>query len=365
MASSADLSGLVFFGNLSAGHDIRYLTAWPPGWDSYLILPTDGRPRLLVPSENHVPNARALAPGFVDVRWVGADPAGAVVAAVLDLCGPRRGRHGRRLGIIGPLPVRIHDRIVAGLEGYDLSDASARFTALRLVKGPAEIEQTRRAAALADIAVRTLLAELRPGLREFELGAIIEATYRRAGGEHGICFLAATSMRSPDAVVPRQVWSWRRVRAGDMVMFELSVGVAGCTSQVLRTISLGEPTAEVRRLHDIADRTFRAIEDRVRPGTTAASLLEAAAVIDDAGCTVVDDVVHGYGGGYLPPVLRTPATQRRPPADLVLAPGMFLVVQPNVVNRDRSVGVQTGELLLVTETGHERFHGLPNGLLQV
>jgi hypothetical protein len=44
---------------------------------------------------------------------------------------------------------------------------------------------------------------------------------------------------------------------------------------------------------------------------------------------------------------------------------MFLVVQPNVVNRDRSVGVQTGELLLVTETGHARFQGLPNGLLQV
>jgi hypothetical protein len=44
---------------------------------------------------------------------------------------------------------------------------------------------------------------------------------------------------------------------------------------------------------------------------------------------------------------------------------MFLVVQPNVVDRDRSVGVQTGELLVVTEAGHERFHGLPGGLLQV
>ena len=44
---------------------------------------------------------------------------------------------------------------------------------------------------------------------------------------------------------------------------------------------------------------------------------------------------------------------------------MTLVVQPNVVTRDGRAGVQTGELLLVTEAGPQRLHAFPRGLLSV
>jgi hypothetical protein len=36
-------------------------------------------------------------------------------------------------------------------------------------------------------------------------------------------------------------------------------------------------------------------------------------------------------------------------------------VQPNVVTKDRTAGVQTGEMLLITDTGVERFHAVPRG----
>jgi Xaa-Pro aminopeptidase len=270
-----------------------------------------------------------------------------------------------RLGLLGPLSYRTYLRLVASLDAVTLVDATGPFTAHRLVKGADEIARTRQAAVLADRAIAALLRELRPGLTEYELGSIIETAYREQGGEHGICFLASTSMRDPDAVVPSQSWSSRRVRAGDMVMLELSVGQGGSWSQILRTVTLGEPTEAIRRLHAVADTAFAAIADLVRPGTTAAMLLAAAAVIDAAGCTVVDDVVHGYGGGYLPPILRTPATQRRPPPVLSLTPGMMVVVQPNVVTADRRLGVQTGELLIVGPDGPSRHHSTPLGLLQV
>ena len=42
-----------------------------------------------------------------------------------------------------------------------------------------------------------------------------------------------------------------------------------------------------------------------------------------------------------------------------------VVVQPNVVTRDGRAGVQTGELLLVTDRGPERLHAYPQGLHQV
>ncbi len=48
-------------------------------------------------------------------------------------------------------------------------------------------------------------------------------------------------------------------------------------------------------------------------------------------------------------------------ADLVLEAGMTLVVQPNVTTPDHRAGVQTGELVLVTESGAESLHAVPGG----
>jgi Xaa-Pro aminopeptidase len=155
------------------------------------------------------------------------------------------------------------------------------------------------------------------------------------------------------------------VEAGDAILIELSAGVGGYTGQVLRTIAVGaEPPPAMRRLHEVAEQAFDALAATLGPGVTAADLQAVAGLIDEAGLGVCDDVVHGYGGGYLPPVLRTPATAHGPAPDLTMLPGMMVVIQPNVIAADGSLGVQTGELMLVTETGSESLHGVARGLLR-
>jgi Xaa-Pro dipeptidase len=49
---------------------------------------------------------------------------------------------------------------------------------------------------------------------------------------------------------------------------------------------------------------------------------------------------------------------------MTLEAGMTVVVQPNVATPDGSLGVQTGELLLVTDAGAERLHTFPRGLVR-
>ena len=360
LARLSDAEGvdvLLFFGNEAARHDIRYAADWTPGWDTYLVVRPGQRPMLLIPSPNHVPTAVAHASEHVEVSWSGPDPV-ETIARLLTEGGGRA-----RVGIIGPLPHRTWVGVAARLPDVELTDASAAFVRLRIVKDDVEIARARRAARLCDLAVEELRTSVQPGMRDFELGALLEHAYRRRGGEHGICFLASGPMDGGGAVVPAQVWSDRTVAEGDVVMLELSVGVDGVTSQVLRSIAIGLPTPDVTRLHGVADEAFAALREAARPGTPVRHLLEVAGLIDRAGMTVVDDVVHGYGGGYLPPVLRTPATQRRPVPELDLEVGMFLVIQPNVVSADGRLGVQTGELVVVTEHGAERIHTLPTGLL--
>jgi Xaa-Pro aminopeptidase len=88
-------------------------------------------------------------------------------------------------------------------------------------------------------------------------------------------------------------------------------------------------------------------------------------VIGDAGFTTRDDLVHGFVGGYLPPVLGDKTRTLEEIPDLTLEAGMTIVIQPNVVTPDESAGVQTGELVAVTPDGVERLHHYERGLLRI
>ena len=204
------------------------------------------------------------------------------------------------------------------------------------------------------------------GCTEHELTARIEAAYVARGGMHHIHYLGITPMAAPNRAAPAQWPSSRRVQEGDLLTFELSAAVAPeYSGQLLRTVTIGRPPSpEVQRLHDVAEAAFGAITDRLRPGVHAEELVDAAGVIEAAGLTTLDDLVHGFGGGYLPPVLGSRSRAIRPVPDLSLEAGMTLVVQPNVTTADGRLGVQTGELLLVTEHGPERLHTYPPGLLR-
>ena len=77
-------------------------------------------------------------------------------------------------------------------------------------------------------------------------------------------------------------------------------------------------------------------------------------MIEDAGFTIIDDLLHGYGGGYFPPILGSRSRPAGPIPQEPFEAGMTVVIQPNVVTRDGKAGVQTGELVRITATGIER-----------
>jgi Xaa-Pro dipeptidase len=356
LRTAAGLDAIVVYGSGNARHELQYLTAWPARQEGYLVTGPGRPPSLHVQLYNHVPNAREMSV-VEDVRWGGTDSTAAVAGEIAA-------RGARKVGLVGAIPYQAHRRLTGATAGVDWVDLTGAFRRMRLVKSAEEIDWTARAAAVCDLAIDALVRAARPGLREDVLGSIVENAYGAAGGQHGICFLATAPMTGGGRAVPAQNWSDRVIREGDAVVIELSAGLGGYTGQVLRTVAVGEPTADVRELHAVADAAFEAIVAAARPGAPASDLLAAAGLIDAAGLTVIDDVVHGYGGGYLAPVLRTPATSHGPAPELILEPGMMLVVQPNVVTPDGRLGVQTGELVLITEDRARSLHTAPRGLLR-
>jgi Xaa-Pro aminopeptidase len=339
-----------------AGSGPQWLTGWPGTSEAYVIFRPDASMSMTVEWVNHVALARRIARG-VEVEWGEHRGIEKAIAAL-----QRRGAN--HVGVVGPLIVPKWRRLEAH---FQVTSLESEYVRLRTIKSDEEIEWMRIGAALSDLGLDALVSETRPGLTERELGNIVERAYVGHGGATLIHYIGATSMAAPDIYVPPQYASTRRVRAGDIVVCELSaIWGWDYPGQVLRTFTVdAEPTALYRDLHAAAEAAFDAITSVVRAGATARELFAATSVIEESGYTVCDDVVHGFGGGYLQPVLGSRSRPGGPPVpDLALEENMTLVVQPNVITPDRTAGVQTGELIRVTRNGYERLHRARRGLFR-
>ena len=355
--SERGIDHAVVFGADRSGSAVGWLTRWPVTREALVVFTPGETDVLFVNFHNHVPNARRLATE-ADVRWAGPTTDGALQEL------ERRGARAARIGVIGPLGFSIHGRLRDhAAEVIDLNQVYAR---LRLIKSREELEWLRVGAALTDSAMRSLRDNAGPGMNERELGNVVERAYVGRGGVTHIHYFGATSMSAPDLCVPAQWPSTRELRRGDVLCSELSASFWDHPGQLLRTFIVeAEPTGLYRELHDVADAAFDAIFERLRPGVTAREIVDASSVIEDAGFTTYDDLVHGFVGGYLPPVLGSKSRTLEPIPDFTFEAGMTVVVQPNVVTRDERAGVQTGELVLVTEGGAERLHDFDRGLLRL
>jgi Xaa-Pro dipeptidase len=343
------------YGADRSGTAIQWLTGWPVTREAALVFSPGQRDVLYVCYDNHVPNARRLAPE-ADVRPGGRSALGAALAVLTDRAGP-----GARAAVIGPVPARGYQQLMAAAGQVDFLDPE--YTRLRLVKSAAEVDWLRMGARMSDDAVAALAAGGHPGMTEAAACALLESAYVAAGGLTHIHYLGVTPMSKPDLCVPAQWPSARPLRAGDALTCEVSASYDGYPGQLLRTFAIGAPPDPLYRdLHDVADAAFDAMTARLRPGATAGDLIEAAGVITGAGYTIYDDLAHGYGGGYLPPVLSRADLERQQAAEFTFAAGMTVVIQPNVITTDERAGVQTGELVLVTEDGWESLHRFPRGL---
>ena len=308
---------------------------------------------------NHAPLARRFADTAELVEWGGESSIRRAVE-ILE----RRGARADRIGVIGPMTFEQH--AVLSTRFGKVASLNRAYTRLRQVKSAEELAWFRIGAALSDRGMAGLRDGVRPGLDERELGDRIERTYVAAGGTNVIHFIGVTSMEKSDLAVPRQFPSTRRVQVGDVVVSEISAAFFDHSGQVLRSFTVGaEPSPLYRDLHAVADAAFDRIAAVLRAGAAPAQVIEASGVIEEAGFTIIDDLLHGYGGGYLAPILGSKSRPAGPIPDEPFRAGQTVVIQPNVVTRDHKAGVQTGEMVLITEIGIERLHTFPRGFVRV
>ena len=337
-----------------AGNATQWVTGWPGTAEAYVIFRPGEQMVMHMEWYNHFPLGRKIAHA-TDVRWGGHK---GIAKTIEEL--KRRG--AKRVGIMGPLVVRKYRQLE---EHFEMVGLDAEYAKLRMIKSEEEIDWLRIGAAFSDAGFAALLAGARPGLTERELANIVERAYVGHGGTTMIHYIGRTSMANPHIFVPPQDASPRKVENGDVIFCELSAFFWDYAGQVLRTFTVGaDPTPLYRDLHATAEAAFDAVTKVVRHGATIKEIIDAAGVIEDNGFNACDDLMHGFGGGYWPPVLGVKSRPAGPLPDMTLQENMTVVVQPNVITKEHTAGVQVGELIRVTKTGFEKLHNTPRGFFR-
>ncbi|MBI5879148.1 MAG: aminopeptidase P family protein [Chloroflexi bacterium] len=359
MLARERLDALIIHGDSSLNRfgqaDIHYVSNFLGNRDNLVVFPPAHPPTLFMQSRNHAPDARR-ASILPDTRWGGRDSAETVLAHLREI-GLTRGT----LGVVGNLPYGAYVALAQALPDMKFRNATAAFRMLRVDKSDEEIAWIRRGAAYTDAMMVALEAQVRPGMREDQLSAIVEGAYIHDGGQHHLHYISSTSMYASDRCVPAQNLSERVVQKGDVILTELSAAYWGYSGQILRPIAVGaEPTGDYADLYRVAEEAYWRVCAAIKPGVTALDAQQAGAYIDGTPYTILDGLVHGFCAGLLPPSIDTPATQEEPLKPFVFRKNQCLVVQPNIVTKDLQKGVQLGNLCLVTDSGLETLQKYPN-----
>jgi D-alanyl-D-alanine dipeptidase len=347
-AAAEGLDGLI----VTPGPDLQWLTGYRPTAITerltLLVLRPDAEPQLLVPKLERPDAEAAEGVGAVAITdWSdGSDPY-SVAAPLLQPDGQYAlSDSAWAMHLLG-LQARLPDtRYFAVTE---------RLPMLRAVKDANELGRLEAAGASADAAFGEIVKVRFAGRRELDVAADLARLLREFGHEQ-VDFTVVGS--GPNGANPHHEADDRTILDGDMVVLDFGGLMHGYGSDTTRTVCVGEPTAEMRDVHEIVRVAQQTAFEAVRPGIACQEVDRAARkVITDAGYG--EQFIHRTGHGigmttHEPPYMVE--GEERP-----TVPGMCFSIEPGIYLAGR-FGVRIEDIVTVTDDGGRRFNNTDRAL---
>ncbi|MDQ3880620.1 MAG: Xaa-Pro peptidase family protein [Chloroflexota bacterium] len=231
--------------------------------------------------------------------------------------------------------------------------------ALRETKTPDEVAAIERACRLGDAAFEFLLSVVRPGMTETHVAWQLERWFRENGAEE-LAFDPGI-LAGPRAAMPHGSPNETPIERGNVLLLDFGCQVDGYRSDMTRTVFIGPPSAERRRVYELVLEAQQRALDGIRPGMSGR---EADALARDflADAGHGDDFGHSLGHGIGLETHELPRLGST--SDSVLAPGMVFSVEPGVY-LPGVTGVRIEDIVVLETSGVRRLTQSPRELLVV
>jgi len=347
-AGAAGLDGVL----VTPGPDLVWLTGYQPTAITerltMLFLTADREPTLLVPTLER-PDAEAAqgTPATTLVAWTDGDDPFAAASPMLRPEGTYAiSDNAWSLHLLG---------LQAALPGSGYGSMTERMPMLRAVKDHNELARMTAAGAAADAAYGEIVKVRFAGRRETDVAADLAGLLRHFGHEQ-VDFTVVGS--GPNGANPHHEAGDRVIEDGDCIVLDFGGLMFGYGSDTSRTVCVGEPTAQIREVHEIVRQAQEAGVQAVRPGVACQEIDRAARrVITDAGYG--EQFIHRTGHGI-------GVTTHEPPymiegEEQPLVPGMCFSVEPGVYLAG-NFGVRIEDIITVTDDGGQRLNNTSRDL---
>ena len=268
---------------------------------------------------------------------------------------------------------------IYGYEGPPLSEKLPEATferagdilwRMRLIKSEGEIALLRESAKWGNLAHRLLQDYASPGLWDVEVSlmASLEATSTMKK-TLGADYVPTKPGRLPayagfrgqvgwKSAIPHSIGIGREIRVGDVLVTGAGADVGGYSSELERTLIVGEASEKQRRLFEAMLRAQEAALEAMGPGVRCCDVDKAARrVIIEAGYgdLMRHHTGHGIGlDGHEPPWLDVGNEEE-------LRPGMVVSCEPGLYLPGFG-GFRHSDTVVITEEGAERITYYPRDL---
>lgn len=218
---------------------------------------------------------------------------------------------------------------------------------LRMTKTDQEIETLKTAASISDKAFLHILEFICPGVTEMEVNNELEFYMRKQGAiSSSSDAIIASGYRS---ALPHGVASNKAIEKGEMVTLDFGANYEGYLSDMTRTVAVGEPKEELKRIYDIV---YEALDRGIQCAKSGAGCRDVDSTVRDyiAAEGYGERFGHGTGHGVGLDIHEDPYFSIK--SDDYLQPGMVMTVEPGIYLPGVG-GVRIEDDIVVTESGCE------------
>ncbi|MCX6561402.1 MAG: aminopeptidase P N-terminal domain-containing protein [Candidatus Aminicenantes bacterium] len=246
----------------------------------------------------------------------------------------------------------------------EVRDLSPLVWDLRTIKSPAEIAVLRRAAAIGVKAHTEILKAARPGMREFELSAVLNYICEREGAQESAYGVIICSGENHPYL--HYAKHDRLLREGDILVVDAGPDLDAYDIDITTSFPAGAAfTPRQKEVYEACLAVHEACLAVYRPGLTAAQCRqEVDEILKKKGFDLTKDYFRGMRGGFGHYVgMATHDVGGSPQA---LKPGMVFANEPLVVLAAEEIGIRVEDTVLITETGCENLTaGIPRSVKEI
>jgi len=262
----------------------------------------------------------------------------------------------KRLGIEAHKMTLLEARSIEENSGsVTLVSTTGWIEALRIKKSPEEVRLLREAILMGEKACEKGISKVEPDVPEVKIAHTIIDYLSQHGVKESFDTIVASGERS---AMPHGRPTERKMKKGDVVVIDMGALVSGYHSDITRTVCIGEPTDEQKKVYELLQKAQEAAYKVIKPGITGKEADAAARkAIQEAGYG--DYFSHGLGHGIGLEIHEAPPLRKT--GDQVLEEGMVVTVEPGIYMAGK-FGMRLEDDVLVTADGCEILTKIPQKL---